>query len=304
MLYLNPDSIKIKKARKHFVDEMYILLIERINKIQGSKSKAFIDIVIKPNLREILNGSPHQLFKLHKRHRAKIESDSQIKLAIQYVFQYENWFDQKKKNMYCAYTLAEDLDVRSCLYCNRNYTNTVISTDAKKKLIRPEFDHFLDKDSYPLLALSFHNLIPCCHICNSNIKAKKSFSLKKHIHPYFNDCVKEFAFSYKYSYEDRYGIRVKINTKNKKIRRTLNEFAIEEIYNSHSHELIDLIKTKQYFSERYIDILKANLLKDIIVSDEELYRLVFNVEFDENKFYNRPFSKFKKDILKELGIKI
>ena len=55
---------------------------------------------------------------------------------------------------------------------------------AKDKKIRPEFDHFYDKATYPVLSLSFYNLIPCCHICNATLKTTKKFSLKSHIHPY------------------------------------------------------------------------------------------------------------------------
>jgi len=63
-----------------------------------------------------------------------------------------------------------------------------------------------------------------------------------------------------------------------------------------------LIKTRQYFSDRYLSILSSNLLKNVIVSREDLYRIVFGTEYDTTNFENRPFSKFKSDILKELGI--
>ena len=38
------------------------------------------------------------------------------------------------------------------------------------------------------------------------------------------------------------------------------------------------------------------------LSFKEVYRLAFGVEYDETKFYKRPLSKFKKDILKELNL--
>ena len=38
------------------------------------------------------------------------------------------------------------------------------------------------------------------------------------------------------------------------------------------------------------------------ISKSEAYRLIFGVEYNEIDFHKRPVSKFKCDILKELGI--
>ena len=38
------------------------------------------------------------------------------------------------------------------------------------------------------------------------------------------------------------------------------------------------------------------------LSKEETYRLLFGTELDAKDFHKRPMSKFKHDILKELGI--
>lgn len=204
--------------------------------------------------------------------------------------------------MYDAYKLAEDLDVRTCTYCNRNYTNTVISSNGKK-ITRPQFDHYFDKNQNPLLAVSFYNLIPSCSICNSSIKGTHKMTLTDYTHPYLDNALRDIRFTYKYTRKSKNGLQVKVVTPDpSKVKNTVDTFAIEEVYDSHTSELLDLLRTKQYFSDRYLSILKSNLLKDVIVSKEDLYRIVFGTEYDETNFISRPFSKFKSDILKELGI--
>ena len=56
-----------------------------------------------------------------------------------------------------------------CPYCNRNY----IITDSDVNTA--QLDHFFSKTDYPILALSFYNLIPSCQPCNF-IKGTKELS--------------------------------------------------------------------------------------------------------------------------------
>ena len=63
----------------------------------------------------------------------------------------------------------------------------------------------------------------------------------------------------------------------------------------------DLIKIRQAYSDKYIEILKRSL-KGLPLSKEDIYRLAFGVHYEEDKFDRRPLSKLKKDILTELGI--
>ena len=71
---------------------------------------------------------------------------------------------------------------------------------------------------------------------------------------------------------------------------------IDEMYNAHIPELEDLLLMKQIYSQGYFKTLKSAfpLAK---INDNDIYRLVFGVEIDENKFHLRPLSKFKHDII-------
>lgn len=307
MLYLNPNTPKFIKAKRAFHQGMLDFVFKRfdtIKKLKGvntNQIECFFDLYINEHLDEILIGSPTVLNQINQRLNGTIKSSKSLFKGVEHVFNYDSFID-KKKNLYDAYKLAEDLDVRTCTYCNRNYTNTVISSNGHK-ITRPQFDHYFDKKQNPLLALSFYNLIPSCSICNSSIKGTHKMNLSDYTHPYIDNALGDIRFTYKYSHKSKNGLKVKVVTPDpSKAKNTVDAFAIEEVYNSHTGELLDLLRTKQYFSERYLTILKSNLLKDVIVSKEDLYRIVFGTEYDEKNFVNRPFSKFKSDILKELGI--
>lgn len=67
--------------------------------------------------------------------------------------EYNNW---GKRKTYGSYKFVETLDLKTCPYCNRNYTFIV---DEESGKLRPELDHFYPKSIYPFLAMSFYNLI-------------------------------------------------------------------------------------------------------------------------------------------------
>ena len=216
------------------------------------------------------------------------------------IFDYDN-FSKKKVRIYCAYDLAEKLDIPTCIYCNRIYTKTVIKED-KKKTIRPTFDHWFPKSEYPLLALSFYNLIPSCSICNSGVKGSTSFSLSKQFHPYYENPDEDFKYTFSYDHKNYDKFSFKILTDNEFSKNSINAFELEEIYKAHEDEIDDLRKIKDAYSEDYIDMLESKILKGITIDRDEVYRLAFGVHFQEAKFDRRPLSKMKKDILIELEI--
>jgi hypothetical protein len=308
MLYLYPNSAKIIKAKKEFLAKMLDLIYVRIDNIESIENvnhtaiSIFFSNIINKDLEDILVGSPGRLKEINDQINPFLQLSNDFRKGVEHVFNYD-WFIKKTVKRYGAYDLAEALDISTCIYCNRNYTNTVISSVDKSKITRPQFDHYFDKASNPILSISFFNLIPSCTVCNSSVKNIQKFNLIDYSHPYLDDLVDDVKFTYKYSNKTKSGLKVKVSSAvSIKAQNTLEAFAIEEVYNSHTGELLDLLKTRQYFSEKYLDILTSNLLKDVIVSKEELYMMVFGVEFNKKDFHNRPFSKFKSDILVELGI--
>ena len=87
----------------------------------------------------------------------------------------------------------------------------------------------------------------------------------------------------------------------KRVENTLELFKIEDIYDAHSdYELKDLLDLSQEYSGDYIDFLINTVMADLRVSEHDTYRLLFSIESDKAKYLDRPFSKFKADIIKEL----
>lgn len=224
------------------------------------------------------------------------------------IFDYKKYISSSQKT---SYNLAAKLNRNTCTYCNRLYTNTIIVKDKKTnkinntgRITRPQFDHWYAKSKYPLFALSFYNLIPSCSVCNSSIKGDALFSLNTHTHPYSKDNANgnDFTFSFYFTNANENNVRIKVPV-NSKIDKTLKEFKIEEIYNAHSSlELKDLLDLKYKYSQNYLNTLFNETFKTLGVSKSEAYRLIFGAEYEEEEFHKRPFSKFKKDILKELNV--
>lgn len=215
------------------------------------------------------------------------------------VIKYKTLADDKDYN---SYTLANNLGVRSCTYCNRVYTVTERKRKNKKdgRLMSPQFDHWFPQSKFPLLQISFHNLIPSCEICNSRVKNATPFNLEDHFHPYQKED-SSIEFSYRFSFlKQKYQIYFK-NASDPKILETCKKMFIDQMYDAHGEELEDLIMIKREYSEAYLDSLRAAFPKANL-TDEMVYRLAFGTELLKEDFHKRPFSKFKYDILKELKI--
>ena len=299
MNYIDITQQRIIDAEsKHYlgiIDDIFV----RIDNITNSYVKAFFCYYINPYLDIIVKGTPEQLLECHN--RVKPHLIPVVKTNIQEVFKYQGWFDQKKKTKYDAYDLASNLDVPTCVYCNRIYTKTVINPS---KITRPTFDHWFSKSDYPLLALSFYNLLPSCSVCNSGVKGSNDFGLDTHFHPYHKSMNDYEIINFKFSYDhkDYSTFKFKIINKNDFSENSTNAFKLKEIYETHEDEIKDLRRLRDVYSEKYLEMLKKNILKGTSTSDEEIYRLAFGTHIDETKFDRRPLSKMKKDILEELGI--
>lgn len=303
MIFLDPNSYKVKNAKSEHLEKLIDLLFKRIDKIDNEFAKTWFETHVNDHLEILITGDVKVSFEFSQKLNSILNGDTYFLKYVNKIFNYD-WFIDKVKNRYCGYDLAKKLEINTCVYCNRNYTNTVI-TKKGQKITRPQFDHFFDKKRHPFLALSFYNLIPSCSICNSSIKHGIPFSPKTHAHPYLDKSLDAFRFTYSYSVDPYHKNGLVIETEvldDWYVFNLLNDLKIDEVYSSHTDILYDLIKLKQSYSRRYLSILESQVLQGMKVSSSELYRLAFGVFYDEPDFDKRPFSKFKKDILKELNI--
>ncbi|MDR0223607.1 MAG: hypothetical protein LBI32_00935 [Myroides odoratus] len=196
------------------------------------------------------------------------------------------------------YYLADLLGVDACVYCNRTYVKTIGKTSDK--VCRAEYDHWLNKSFYPLLALSFYNLVPSCPFCNK-LKLDKIFSLDTHFHPYTMENKDVFKFSYlKKNLKENNVIVVNKENLDEKNKNLIAIFKLDKLYDAYSAtELKELLDLRFKYNTNYIDDL-INVYFKGKLSEKEIYRMIFGIERDPKDFSKRPFSKFKNDIIDEL----
>ncbi|MFH6942585.1 hypothetical protein [Flavobacterium sp. FlaQc-50] len=291
--------IKKKINGKTFTDPPPITNMNAIYKVNGIKSTIVKFLNNEDNLRKVLIGTPDELDTIKS-----LFTSVGLKKSLTKIINYDSWIktdEDATYRFYNAYTLAEKLDIPTCVYCNRIYTKTVISSSGKK-ITRPTFDHWFSKSNYPLLALSFYNLIPSCSVCNSGVKGSTPFSLSTHFHPYYKNLVDDFKYTFSYDHKDYDKFSFKILTENKFSEESVKAFELEEIFKSHEDEIEDLRKIKDAYSESYLDMVESKILNGLSLNREEIYRLAFGTHLEEAKFDRRPLSKMKRDLLIELGI--
>ena len=195
---------------------------------------------------------------------------------------------------YSAYTFVEELNIKTCPYCNRNYTFVV-----KKGKLRPEIDHFYPKTLYPYLAVNYFNLIPSCQTCNKTKSDKFNIDW---INPYD---VKQTDYKLTYtpksinfaqvshSKYDFDSFEINFISTNENIKT----FKLKELYKQHKDIVLELLIKKAYYPKSYIEELKS-----FGFSEDEIYRYLTCNYKSEDDLHKRPLSKLIKDINEELDL--
>lgn len=188
-----------------------------------------------------------------------------------------------------AYHFFYALNIRTCPYCNRNYTFTIYDKIGKKT--HPEYDHFYDKASNPLLAVSFFNLIPSCHVCNH---VKHNDSIR--INPYFH------GFKGKFKVSDD-GIFRGFQTKSKAEELDYKTFGLDQLYQLHDDYVQELIEKARIYRGPMMDALSSTF-QTPDYTPKDVFNFVWGKNLDTANHINRPLSKLTRDILEELDIPV
>ncbi|RAS75718.1 hypothetical protein [Priestia endophytica] len=228
------------------------------------------------------------------------------------IFDYKG-FTQAKDD-WSAYELVSLLNVSVCPYCNRSFVTTLQKNGKKTRAV---LDHYYAKALYPYLALSLYNLIPSCYVCNSSFKGDIDLYRDEAIYPYeeefLNLATFKTDFNDKDSYDYRYllglskefKISFEINTQNeelqRKIKKSIETFALEDMYNTHLDIVKDLIRSGIVNNKSRIDEIYKQF-PDIFNNRGEVMQSLYGNYINEKELGKRPFSKLTKDICKELGL--
>lgn len=218
-----------------------------------------------------------------------------------------------------SYELADRIGTKTCVYCNRIYTITAhVSEDKdgnpleeanKRRIVRPDFDHWLAKAKQPLTSMSIYNLIPSCPICNRSIKHSKEFERGKHVHPYISAVEPTFSFRYEPAPNGKWNLSIEGGTDTEK--NTAEFLETEAVYKCHADmevkDILDILysNTPEYLNDLFNKVLGAN---GGMITPEDAYKIIFGFESLPSRYLDRPLSKLKHDILvqasESLGVKL
>ena len=267
-------------------------------------------------IERLLIAEPEELKKLNDKLMKKINqlpADKQPKENyLEYIFNYGGVLNSTDKRK--AYKVSKMIGVNTCPYCNRQYTFTIVEADEDEdekegKISRPAFDHWFPKSSYPLMSISLYNLIPSCTVCNSSAKGQTDMNLKEYIHPYVHKSSHpQIKFKAVPSTLPDRKWSIKIERKdNTPEDKTINLFKLDDVYRYHDLlELKDIMDFRENYPDGFLDDLvtliegKQAPSKGSKLTRADVYRMLFGVEWDDEKHLDRPFGKLKKDILKEV----
>ena len=270
---------------------------------------------IKSNLTDILSGDPSFLAKNYTGITSKNEQ-KKYKELIESLFRYEKLtstgFVNLKGEVWNSYVLTKKLEVQVCPYCNKNWINTVFDKNGNR-VTNPQLDHYFSKSDFPLLRLSFYNLIPSCETCNARIKSSKELVFSDNIHPFVNgfdphaaiipialnsDSSQGKGEEYLICLNLKSGISM--DTKDK-IKNTFDFFHIKDVYEQHGDIISEIFYKKQKYGMTYLSDLLSDE-KFIGMDLNDLYRLVFANYYEIENYRKRPFAKLTKDTVDFLGL--
>lgn len=265
-----PKKIYLSKANKK-------LLQKKLN----DKTIKFLMLCTPKEQRKVIKSLKKKFPSIHNQ-------KTNIYQFLKYIFitnGYENLDTEAKKLFY------RNLEIISCIYCNRNYIFDV----KENGHIKGNIDHFYPKAKYPYFAMNFYNFIPVCESCN---KVKHEFDTtevsKKIIHPY--ERKNEKIFNIEISAVDDFSYKLNDDD-------LLKQLHIEKIHNTGHKDIINelYIKFYQRDTKEHFNSLKKSL-SGIGFDEDEIHRFLTCGYLKDEDLHKRPLSKLIKDISEELGI--
>lgn len=208
-------------------------------------------------------------------------------------------FEYKKIGKKMRWRIAEQMDVKVCPYCNRQYIHAM-----KDIGYLGDIDHILDKDTYRLFSLSIWNMLSCCKPCNQKFKhMSKKDILSPREAGFDSDCilqVKAKDTAAILGESDNFTLNWEIlpktpEYKKNKIQENIKLFQLDKQYRFHKDDIKRLLKLKRVYAKGYRDDLNA-MLK--ITDEREFNRLVYGSSLDPKYFRDELLSKMIYDVVK------
>ncbi|MCH5228243.1 MAG: hypothetical protein J1F16_10610 [Muribaculaceae bacterium] len=265
------------------------------------------------NLESLLLASPYSLNRVAKLWTALIVSWKSQPVIKPHIKEFKE--DLSKAFRYAKFRkselnrLALMLNVKTCLYCNQQYTvafgaspdSPLEGLKLKNVTAFLQFDHFFDKSTYPLLSMSLYNLVPSCGVCNQK-KSTKGYDLS--VHPYVRGLSETIFFRIKdrsaltnpRAYDN---LEIEIDTgTDPDVGMLVKDLKLEQRYGRFRDIVMQLECAK--YVERYYSDLEAELTTGMGIAGDtvrrkELRRYLRGFR-EESEMNDEPLTKFRRDI--------
>lgn len=197
------------------------------------------------------------------------------------------------------------LEIKSCVYCNAQYTATV-HVDNDKMLGAYQIDHYKPKSLYPFLCISFFNLQPCCANCNL-WKSDKSIEFNLYttntseIDPFNFSLTKESIINYML-YQDVNKLKIQLDSPNNTLLANHKAiFHTQELYVNFNDEAEELLWKCKIYNNTYKELLLHQFVKLFPNKKQDIHRFLFGFYDKVADIHKRPLTKMKQDIYRQLS---
>ena len=195
----------------------------------------------------------------------------------------------------------DDLNAHTCFYCDMAYINPYVDgVDTKSQF---DLDHAIAKSDCPITALSLHNFVPSCPVCNQRLKHKKPlaasdadlmsvapcselFDADQNI--YFKVMQTRACTGGFVRHRENYAMKVIARGKYDDYAKL---FHLEERYEYHKGEALRLLDLKRKYPASSLKKI-ANILHR---TKDEVYEDIFGLGFSKDS--HRCLDKMKRDIM-------
>jgi hypothetical protein len=292
---------KETKKDKKFTQVTIIDLFNKIKKFDSTFSPI--------ELKDLILAKPNEITKYTN------TPNTEYKTLIEKTFDYKGKFQTSVITDF----FTDNFNFTTCYYCNKDF---ILNFNKSKKTSTFQLDHFYDKEKYPYLALSFYNLIPSCSTCNSTkVKGSKDcfkYDVNIREEAFENEICKipnhkDFDFDKKVKFKlfltdsckdlnikekDNIDIPLKERYSNE-YEKYIEVFKLNERYQAHKDIVFKMIKNAELYPES-----RLKELQDLTgIPFQEIKKDIFKLIDDEVDLSKEPFSKLRRDMAWELGLR-
>lgn len=275
-------SVKYKKYVKNIIDHFDEIIVLHPDKFEQYRNQYFSLSVSELNSKRWKKGSK------------KSFADAVIE-AMRY--------DDVRR--YEIPNYIKKLNIKSCVYCNAQYTATV-HMNNNKILGAYQIDHFKPKSLYPFLCISFFNLQPCCANCNlwkldKTIEFNLYTTNPSDIDPFIFSLSKESIIDYML-YQDVNKLKIQLNSPNNILLTNHNAiFHTQGLYVNFNDEAEELLWKCKIYNKTYNELLIHQFTKLFPNKRHDIHRFLFGFYDKVSAIHKRPLTKMKQDIFKQLS---